>query len=472
MRQARLLIDGEWVDGTSTSDLLDKYSGVVIARVHEADQAQVDRAVAGVATAQRNESFPHYQRFEVLSQAATLLEQRVDLVDAIVDDTGFTVADARREVSRAVQTLQISGEEAKRIHGEMVPLHGAPGVTGRLAFTVRHPVGVVCAITPFNSPLNTVAHKVAPALAAGNGVVLKPSSYTPLSAAVLAEVLHEAGLPRGLLAIVHGGGSTVGEWLLQSPVPAFYAFTGSTAVGKHIRATVGLRKTQLELGSLASTVVCADADLDRVVEVCVGAAFRKAGQVCTSIQRLYVESAIVDDVAARLADDLGRRIVGDPRQPEAFVGPVISASEADRIESWVVEAQELGAKVVTGGSRSGQVIPPTVLTDVDPSWKVFREEVFGPLVNLVPFDDFEAALDDVNNTPYGLATGIFTRDIGRALDAADRLRVGGVHINETSSSRVDLMPYGGVKESGSGLEGPHYAIEEMTEQRLVTMGRP
>lgn len=471
-REARLLIQGEWVEGASTTDLRDKYDGSVITAVHEADHGLVEQALQDVSHAQSTTAFPHYRRFEVLSQAARLLGERTDLVDAIIDDTGFTVADAEREVSRARQTLQLSAEEAKRIHGEVVPLHGAPGVEGRLAFTVRHPVGVVCAITPFNSPLNTVAHKVAPALAAGNGVVLKPSTYTPLSAGILAQVLLEAGLPPRLLAVVYGPGSSVGESLLRSPIPAFYAFTGSTTVGHHIRSTVGLRKTQLELGSLASTIVCADADLGRAVGACVGAAFRKAGQVCTSIQRLYVETTVLDDFAASLAKEVSGRVVGDPRATDAFVGPVISSGEADRVQRWIEEATAGGAEIVTGGTRTNQVIDPTVLTNVDPAARIFCEEVFGPVVTLVPFDDFGAALSDVNDTPYGLATGIFTADIARALDAADRLRVGSVHINETSSSRVDLMPYGGVKESGSGVEGPRYAIEEMTEQRLITLGRP
>ncbi|HET6153963.1 MAG TPA: aldehyde dehydrogenase family protein [Marmoricola sp.] len=472
MRQARLLIDGEWVDGASTTELLDKYDGSVVAEVHEADQAQVDQAVAGVAVAQKEIDFPHFKRYEVLIRAAGLLQQRTDLVGAIVDDTGFTLGDAEREISRAVQTLTTSGEEAKRIHGEMVPLHGAPGGAGRLAFTVRHPVGVVAAITPFNSPLNTVAHKVGPALAAGNGVVLKPAAYTPLTAGILAEVLLEAGLPARLLSVLNGSGSKVGEWLLQSQIPAFYAFTGSTGVGTHIRQAVGLRKTQLELGSLASTIVCADADLARAASACVGAAFRKAGQVCTSIQRLYVERSALDEFGSLLAADLGGRAFGDPRQPGAFVGPVISSSDADRIESWIEQARDKGAEVVAGGKREGQVIAPTVLAGVDPATNVFSQEVFGPVVNLVPFDEFDAALADVDDTPFGLAAGIFTRDIGRALTAAERLRMGSVHINETSSSRVDLMPYGGVKESGSGVEGPRYAIEEMTEQRLITIGRP
>lgn len=471
MRQARLLIDGQWVDGATTADLRDKFDGSVIATVHQADEGQVDRALTALSEAQVRVAFPHYRRYEVLSRAAALLAERTDVVDTIIDDSGFTIADAKREAARAVQTLTISAEEAKRIHGEMVPLHGAPGGEGRVAFTVRHPVGVVAAITPFNSPLNTVAHKLGPALAAGNAVILKPAGYTPLTSALLAEVLLEAGLPPKLLAVVNGGGSTVGERILNSPIPEFYAFTGSTDVGKHIRATVGLRKTQLELGSLASTVICADADLDRAVSACVGAAFRKAGQVCTSIQRLYVERNVIDEVARSLAKAVGARAVGDPRQDGGFVGPVISRADAERIETWIEKARGQGADVVTGGTRTDQVVAPTVLTNVSHDMTIFTEEVFGPVVNLVAFDDFDAVLADVNDTPYGLAAGIFTTNIDRALAASDTLRMGSVHINETSSSRVDLMPYGGVKESGSGVEGPRYAIEEMTEQRLVTIGR-
>ncbi|WP_396449578.1 aldehyde dehydrogenase family protein [Actinomadura sp.] len=473
MRQARLFIGGAWQDGGHTTDLTDKFDGRKLADVHEADRAQVDEALDAVARAQRETTLPHYDRYLVLSRAAGLIADRADrFVETVVDDTGFTLSDARREVERAVQTMTISAEEAKRIHGEVVPLHGAPGVTGRTAFTVRHPLGVVCAITPFNSPLNTVVHKVGPALAAGNAVILKPSSLTPLSAGLLVETLLEAGLPEGLISLVYGGGSTVGQWLLESPVPAFYAFTGSTGVGEHIIRTVGLRKTQLELGSLSSTIICDDASLERAVAACTGAAFRKAGQVCTSVQRLYVQCGVLEEFVAALRDEVGSRGYGDPRGEGTLTGPVISASEADRVHGWITSAVEAGAQLVTGGERAGQVIAPTVLSEVDPKSDVMCREVFGPVVSVVPFDDLPAAIDQINDTPYGLAAGIFTADLGNALTAAENLRMGSVHINETSSSRVDLMPYGGVKDSGMGIEGPRYAIEEMTEQRLITIGRP
>ncbi|MFI6348633.1 aldehyde dehydrogenase family protein [Streptomyces sp. NPDC050560] len=473
MRQARLFVDGAWTEGATTTPLADKYDGTALADVHLADRAQTGAALTALATAWERTPWPHYDRYLVLSRAAALLTERTaDLVEAVVDDTGFTLADARREVARAVQTMTLSAEEAKRIHGEVVPLHGAPGTGGRLAFTVRHPLGVVCAITPFNSPLNTVVHKVAPALAAGNAVVLKPSSLTPLSSGLLVQLLLDAGLPEGLIALVHGGGSTVGQWLLESPVPAFYAFTGSTGVGEHIVRTVGLRKTQLELGSLASTLVCDDAGLDKAVAACAGAAFRKAGQVCTSVQRLYVQRGILPAFTEALRAEVASRGYGDPRADGTMTGPVISVPEADRIESWINAAVGKGATVVTGAERTGQVIAPTVLTDVDPATDVMSQEVFGPVVSIVPFDDLTAAVAAANATPYGLAAGIFTADIGNALTAAEHLRMGSVHINETSSSRVDLMPYGGVKDSGMGIEGPRYAIEEMTEQRLITIGRP
>lgn len=473
MREAQIYVDGRWGDGTSTEPLLDKFDGRQIGLVHEASQEQVSHALESLATAQRETQFPHYERFTVLAAASRrLVEREAEFVDAIIADTGFTIGDARREVQRAAQTLLLSGEEAKRIHGEVVPLHGAPGSTGRMAWTTRHPVGVVCAITPFNSPLNTVAHKVAPALAAGNGVILKPSSLTPLSAGLLVELLLECGLPQNLISLVYGRGSTVGEWLLQSPVPDFYAFTGSTGVGERIRRVVGLRKTQLELGSLSSTLVCADADLEKATAACVGAAFRKAGQVCTSVQRLYVHRDVQDEFASALAARADALSWGDPRQESTFVGPLISDRETTRIEEWVGAAVSGGAAVSAGGQRNGTVFAPTVLKDVAPTMDVVSKEIFGPVVSLVPFDDLEKAIADVNDTPYGLAAGIFTADISNALTAARQLRMGSVHINETSSSRVDLMPYGGVKASGSGVEGPRYAIEEMTEQRLITIDAP
>ena len=470
MQKALLFSDGSWCEGASVETIHDKFDGSPLAEVHIPDREQVDRAVRSVAAAQAASRHTGYERAAVLMAASALMRERREVfVDTVVADTGFTLTDAEREVDRAIETLQLCGEEAKRISGRMVPVEGGPGISGRIAFTLRKPLGVVCAITPFNAPVNTVCHKVGPALAAGNGVVLKPAPETPLTAALLVQLLLDAGLPEGLIALLPGG-ADVGQALLEHPVPAFYAFTGSTRVGEHIARTVGIRRTQLELGSLASTIVCADAALDTAAGLCVNAAFRKAGQVCTSVQRLYVQREVVEEFGRLIADRLVDRPVGDPRRPGTFVGPVISPASAERIESWVTEAVEQGAELVRGGTRKGSVITPTILGNVSRTMTVMTNEIFGPVVVLRPFDALEEAIAEANDTPFGLAAGIFTADLDHALMAARELRVGTVHINETSSSRVDLMPFGGVKASGTGMEGPRYAIEEMTEETLVTVG--
>jgi acyl-CoA reductase-like NAD-dependent aldehyde dehydrogenase len=474
MRKAQLFYGGSWTDGESVSELRDKYSGEPVAEVHEASVGQVAEALAAVARGQEEHPLTPYERFEILSRTAEILGQRrEEFVETVILDTGFTITDARREVDRAVQTLLISGEEAKRIHGEVVPWGAAPGAAqDRYAFTLRRPLGVVCAITPFNSPLNTLVHKVAPGLAAGNSVIVKPASYTPLSAGLLVQALLEAGLPEDLVAVVQGGGGTVGQALLESPVPAFYAFTGSTEVGDHIQRTVGLRKTQLEMGSLSSTIVCDDADIAKAARLSVFAGFRKAGQVCTSVQRLYVQTGALPDFVQALQEVLATQSAGDPRDENTLVGPVISEKDADRIESWITGAVERGASVLAGGKRQQQVIEPTVLTDVTLDMDVLCKEIFGPVLSIRPFSDLDEAITEINDTPYGLSAGIFTADLGRAFTATEKLRMGSVHVNETSSNRIDLMPYGGVKRSGMGIEGPKYAIEEMTEHRLITLARP
>lgn len=468
---ARLFIQGSWEDGETTSGLHDKYTGTWISEVHAAAAEQVDRALDSLAQAHRRIQLPPHRRAEILKATAHVVEARREkFTDSVIADTGFSRSDANREVARTLDTLAVSSEEARRIHGEVVPLAGYPAGAGRSAFTVFNPVGVVCAITPFNSPLNTVAHKVGPALAAGNAVVLKPAAATPLSATLLIEALLEAGLPAELIALLHGGGRDVGERLLYSPIPAFYAFTGSTGVGEHIRRTVGLRKTQLELGSLSSTIICADADLDQAADLVTNAAFRKAGQVCTSVQRLYVEQAVVEELQQRVTAQLGTKSVGDPWAADTFMGPMINAAEAARVESWVQAAVSSGAQIAAGGTRNGSVVVPTVLTDVPHSSDVFCKEIFGPVMVMRPFQDLEAVIQEANATPYGLSAGIFTNSLDKAFTAARGLHMGSVHINQTSSNRIDAMPYGGVKESGTGVEGPKYAIREMSDQRLITFG--
>jgi acyl-CoA reductase-like NAD-dependent aldehyde dehydrogenase len=467
----KLLVDGQWIDGKGAAvPVIDKYRLEPGAHVKAADREQVAHAIACAHVAFRAGAPVPFERGAILERAAAAMEPRLDeFVRTMQMEAGFTVSDATGEVRRCIQTLKLSAEEARRMAGEVVPLAGAPQQSGRLGFTLRVPLGVVVAITPFNSPLNTVAHKIAPAFAAGNAVILKPSSNTPLTACKLAEVLLEAGLPRGFLTVLHGSGEMAG-WLLADERVRFFAFTGSTEVGRKIQQAAGLRRTQMELGSIACTIVCDDARLDTALTKIVNASYRKAGQVCTSIQLLLVHKSIVEKVQSRLAEMVQGLAYGDPYDPKTVVGPLISEREAIRVESWIAEAIAKGAKCLAGGgARKGAVVPPALLASIDDSMKVGCQEIFGPVLCIVPFETLDQAIARVNATPFGLACGIFTNRLDDAFAAARRLEVGGVHINETSSSRVDLMPYGGSKDSGFGREGPRYAVHEMTEERIVTI---
>jgi succinate-semialdehyde dehydrogenase/glutarate-semialdehyde dehydrogenase len=466
---ARLLIGGRWVEGASRRSALDKYRLQPCTTIHLPSRQQVREAVATADAEFRACVLTPHERGAILDRAAALLEQRSEeLVRVLQIEVGFPASDGLSEVRRCVQTFRLSAEEARNLRGDMVPLEGAPQQTGRLGFTLRVPLGVVCAITPFNAPLNTVAHKVAPALAAGNAVVLKPSTHTPTAACMMAEALLAAGLPPRLLSVIHGGAEIAG-WLLDEPLLRFFAFTGSTEVGAEIQRRAGLRRTQMELGSIAFTIVADDADLERALPKIVGAAYRKAGQVCTSIQLLLVQRSVLAAVQRRLIEMVGALPYGDPLDAKTVVGPVVSEAEARRIEQWIIDAVARGAQRVVGGARVGAVIPPTLLTGVDGSMSIGCQEVFGPVMALLPYDTLDEAIARVNATPFGLATGLFTNRLNDALRAARQLQVGGVHINETSSSRVDVMPYGGSKDSGFGREGPHHAVREMSEERMVTL---
>ena len=470
VRQVNLFIGGEWQSGEGTIEVTDKYTGKVIAYAARASHEQVDAAVAAAKQSFEKNPLEPSRRFEILQKTAELLERRrPDFIESIVSESGFPVSDAANEVSRCVQTFLISAEEAKRLTGEMVPIEGAPGQSHRMAYTIRMPRGVVCGITSFNSPLNMVAHKVAPALAAGNTVVIKPPSSTPISAAILCEILVEAGLPPSHVNLIQGPGGQVGAWLTDNPDIRFFTFTGSTSVGKTLRDAIGLRPIALELGSIAATIVCDDADLARAVPRCVNSAFRRAGQACTSIQRLFVHETVLDRFSQLLIDATSKLKVGNPRDQETVVGPMISIDDAKRAERWVQEAVQEGASLLCGGRREGSLLYPTILTEVRASMKVVCEEIFAPVMSIIPFSSFDDVIKQVNSTPFGLACGVFTQDITRAMKATRELHVGVVHINESSSSRVDLIPFGGVKDSGLGREGPRYAMQEMTEERLITI---
>lgn len=468
--RARLLIGGEWVDGVETFAVVDKFSGAVIGYADRASREQVDAAVAAADASFRRHRIDGYERFALLRRAGELIEQRrAEIAATITAEAGFPIADAQNEVTRAIQTFLISAEEGKRLVGEVVPIEHAPGHAHRMAFTVRVPRGVVCGITSFNAPLNFVAHKAGPALASGNAVVLKAPQATPFSAAILCEILIEAGFPKGHINLVQGPGSEIGRWLIENQQIRFYTFTGSTAVGKQLHRDVGLRPIALELGSIAATLVCEDGDLDRAAPRVANSAFRRAGQACTSTQRLFVARQVLEPFVEKFVAATAQLQVGDPRDPDTAVGPMISEAEAARAERWVHEAVAGGARIVAGGQRRGAVLQPTILVDAPAGMKVLCEEIFAPVVSIIPFDSLDDAIAQINSTEFGLACGIFTRDITTAMTAARRIHVGVVHINESSSSRVDLIPFSGVKDSGLGREGPKYAMQEMTEERLITI---
>lgn len=464
-----LFINGEWQKTAQLEDLTDTFSGEPYAQICVAQDADVDRAVGWVADGFKTHQLSLFERYEILSAAAgEIAGRRDELCDLMRHEVGFPRSDTDNEVNRCIQTLRLSAEAAKTIVGDMVPLEATPGLRSRLGYTIRVPRGVVCAITPFNSPLNTVAHKVAPALAAGNALVLKPAPQAPLTARILVETLLRAGLPAELIAFVHGSGE-VGKALVDDSRIAYYTFTGSTGVGRYIQQNVGLRQTQLELGSIASTIVTDTADLDDAIGKLVPGSFRKAGQVCTSVQKIFVDKKVARAFIDQFVERTRRIAYGDPANDDTVVGPMIDRDAALRVESWVREAVAGGAQLLCGGQREGNVFQPTILTRVGEEMKVCCEEVFGPVVSIFEYDELEAAISRINANEYGLAVGLFTSNLQQALRYAPQLQYGSVHINQTSSSRVDVMPFGGIKNSGHGKEGPHYAIQEMTEERLVTI---
>lgn len=470
MIDGKLFINGVWRDGAGTFEVFDKYLRNVIGHAHIADSVLVDDAVAAAKRAFQMGEIALPDRYSLLMRAHDILLRRKDeIIDVMVAETGFTVGDNISDFGRCVQTLLTSAEEAKRITGEMIPIAASPGHPGELAFTIRTPVGVVACITPFNSPLNTTAHKIAPALAAGNSVVLKPASYTPFSAKLLVEVFEEAGLPPGWLNLVNGPGGSTGAALTANPDVAYFAFTGSGPAGERIQAAAGMRRTQMELGNISATIVCEDANLETAAKKCAGTAFRKAGQVCTSLQRLYVHFDVLTDFSALFLAEVATMTAGDPRDPSVIVGPMIDPDEAAAAERHIAAAKAAGATVALGGVRDGPLVHPTVLTNLTSDMSVMTQEMFAPIVCLIPFTDFDAALNAVNDTPFGLAAGIFTRNIDRAFQAARTIEVGLFNINNTSSNRADPMPYGGCKASGWGKEGPRAAILDMTDERLITI---
>ena len=467
----KLLIDGQWVGGGTPLEVKNKYSGETVGVVATATKEDLNTAIDAAERAEDvMADMPAYKRADILLRTAHLLrEQADDLAKTIAAEAGKALKFARAEVDRAASTFTIASEEAKRLHGETIPLDAVPSGEGYFGFWTRRPVGVIAAISPFNFPLNLVAHKVAPALAAGNTLVLKPASTTPLAAVKLCQILQEAGLPAGAINLVVGSGGTVGEWLITDERVDKITFTGSPEIGKHILAVAGIKKVTLELGNTSPVVIAPDADLDFVAKRCAVGAFYNSGQVCISVQRIYSEKKVYEPFSEKFIKATEAMVVGDPLDERVDVGPMIDSKEVDRIESWVKEAQGAGAKIVTGGKREGNVYYPTVLTNVEPDMKVIAEEVFAPVASVISSDDFESALHQANDSKFGLQVGVFTKDIDRMLRAIKKLNFGGVIVNDTPNFRADHMPYGGNRQSGLGREGVKFAMEDMTNIQLVAI---
>jgi acyl-CoA reductase-like NAD-dependent aldehyde dehydrogenase len=413
---------------------------------------------------------PAHERAAILDRvAAELAERSEDAARTICAEAGKPVKAARVEASRAVSTFTMAAVEARKLAGDVVPMDASPAGVGKLAVTLRKPIGVVAAISPFNFPLNLVAHKIAPALAAGCAAVLKPASQTPLSALLLAELATEAGLPPGWLNVVCGPASEIGDVLVEDERVKLISFTGSVPVGWGIRERAPRKRVNLELGNATPVIVAADADLEDASTRLAANAFSFAGQSCISVQRIYVERTARDAFLERFLPKVEDLRIGDPAEEETDVGPLISQDDRDRVLDWIEEAKGYGATVLTGGTLEGELLRPTVVADAPPEAKISCEEVFGPLCTVNAYGTIEEAIALANGTRFGLQAGVFTRDVKQALRVAQELEFGGVTVNEAPTFRADQMPYGGVKDSGNTREGPAYAIREMTEERLVVL---
>jgi acyl-CoA reductase-like NAD-dependent aldehyde dehydrogenase len=466
-QERKLLLDGEWIETGEWHEVRSPYSGETVARVPQAGAEHARRAVDAAAKAMK-EPLPAHRRAEILDRVASLLRDRQDEVArTICAEAGKPLKAARVEAERAVSTFTMAAVEARRLAGEVVPMDASPAGVGKLAYTLRVPIGVVGAITPFNFPLNLVGHKIAPALAAGCAVVLKPAGQTPLSALLLAELETEAGLPAGWLNVLVGPSAEIGDVLVEDERVRLITFTGSAEVGWKIRERAPRKKVNLELGNATPVVVEADAELEQAATKLAANAFAFAGQSCISVQRIYVQRSAYEDFVSRFIPKVEALQVGDPADEDTDVGPVIDEGSRERILAWIEEAKAGGATVLSGGGLANGLLRPTVLADVTPEMKVSSLEVFGPLCTVSAYESVDEAFALANGTEYGLQAGVFTGSVHTALAAANKLEFGGVTVNEAPTFRADQMPYGGVKASGNTKEGPHYAVREMTEERLV-----
>ena len=470
----QMLIAGSWVDGADKIPVNNPFNNEEIDTVPRATADDIERALAyATEGASVVRKISGYDRYHILMRAAKLMDERIDdLARTLTMEEGKVIGEARLEVSRAAETIIGSAEEAKRLGSEVVPLDGAPGAGNRLGFTLRVPCGVVLAITPFNFPLNLVCHKVGPAIAGGNSVILKPATDTPLVALKFTQILLDAGLPPQAIQCLTGSGGQIGDILCSDPRVRKISFTGSRNVGERICRSAGIKKVTMELGSNAPVIVLPDADLDKAAAAIAVTGFANAGQVCISAQRILTHSSVYGDLIDALKPKVDDLTTGDPLDEATKVGPMVRESDAVRVSEWIQEAAGQGARLLGGGEREGAVLTPSVLVDVTPEMKVSADEVFGPTVGLTPVDSVDEAIELANQTNYGLSAAIFTENLDNAMRFAREVDSGNLHINWGSQWRADLMPYGGLKDSGFGKEGPKYAVQEMTETKMVVMHLP
>jgi glyceraldehyde-3-phosphate dehydrogenase (NADP+) len=465
----KMYIAGEWIDTEEKIEVLNPYNGEVVDTVPNAAPQEVEKALASAARgAQVMAELPAYQRFTILMKAAGLLmERQEEFARLISQESGKALWESRLEVVRAAETIELSAEEAKRIRGETIPLDAASGGKGKFGFTLRVPCGVVVAISPFNFPLNLLCHKVGPGLAAGNAVIAKPPSDTPLSGLRFTELLLQAGLPSEGIQCITGPGGSVGEQLCKDPRVRKISFTGSPTVGEKICRVAGIKKVTMELGSNSPLIIMEDADLEEVAKATAATGYALAGQVCISTQRVLVNQGVYGDFLDALRPEVESIVTGNPLEESTRMGPMIRESDAIRVESWINEAVKGGGRLVTGGIRQGNLVAPTVVADVDAKERISCDELFGPAVAVTRFEDIDQAIAMANDSKYGLSAGIFTRNLDWAMKFVREVHSGNLMVNWGPQWRVDLMPYGGLKQSGFGKEGPKYAVEEMTELKMV-----
>lgn len=469
MELKKCFIAGEWIDTGEYIEVKNKYDGSILSKVGIAGPELVDKAIDAADKARKEmAALTAKDRGEILDKVSSyLLRDGEQIARVITREAGKGLMFSRGEVSRSVENFKFAADEARRLCGELVPFDASATGANRFGYFKRYPIGVVGAITPFNFPLNLVAHKVGPAIAAGCPVILKPASHTPMTAIKLVELLLEAGLPPAGINLVIGSGKIVGDRMATSDKIAMITFTGSPAVGLEIRKKAGMKKTTLELGNNSAAIIHEDADLSFAAPKCAMGSMANSGQVCISVQRIYIHESRYEEFRNIFINAVKSMPVGDPENGDTVVGPMINESEAIRIEEWVKEAQDAGASITIGGKRNGLVFEPTIIENCRPEMKVGRDEVFAPVVCLMKYKTLEEAVKRVNDSPYGLQAGVFTDNIHNVFSVADKLDVGGVMINDMPTFRVDQMPYGGMKLSGTGREGPRFAIEEMTEIKTV-----